>query len=61
MDGHGESATEFGLTDEEEGETVLGIHHEVGEDAQVFEDVGAEMMGLVDDEDGIGSGLDAEA
>jgi hypothetical protein len=38
---HAEPATELDLPDEQEAETILGIHLVVGEQAQIFEDIGA--------------------
>ena len=57
VDGHGEPAAQLGLADEEQAETVLGVHLVVGEEAEVFEDVAAEVLRLVDDEDGRQRGL----
>ena len=50
MHGHGEAAPEFGEADEEEAQALLGIHGEVGEQAEVLEHVVAQVMGLVDDQ-----------
>ena len=59
--GHGEPAPQLGLAEEEQAEPVLGVHLVVGEEAQVFEDVGAEVVRLVDDEDGSAAGLGDQA
>ena len=48
--GHGEAAPELGEADQDEAQALLGIHGEVGEQAEVFEHVVAQMMGLVDDQ-----------
>jgi len=59
--GHGETAAEFGLAEEEQTQTVLGIHLIVGEEAEVFEHVGAEVMGFIDDQHRANAGIGAEA
>jgi hypothetical protein len=61
VDGHGEPSSQLGLSEEEEAKTVLGVHLVVGEETEVFEDVGAEVVCLVDDEDGSAAGLGDEA
>ena len=60
VDGHGESAPQLGLSEQEQAEAVLGVHLVVGEKAQVLEDVGAQVVGLVDDEDRAAAGLGDE-
>src|SRR5579859_8004416 len=50
-DAEAELVIEGGLTDEDASEGALGIHVGVGEQAQLFELVGLEEVGLVDDED----------
>ena len=47
--------------DEDEAHALLRIHGEVGEQAEVFEDVVAQVVSLVDDEDGQLLGLLCEA
>ena len=61
VDGHGEAAAELGLAEQEQAEPVLRIHLVVGEEAEVLEDVGAEVMRLVDDQDRANAGVGAEA
>jgi hypothetical protein len=51
VNGHRESSSKLGLSEQEQAEAVLGIHVVVGEKAKVLENVGAEVMGLIDDED----------
>ena len=50
VDGHGEPAPEFGESDEDQAQSLFGVHGEVGEQAEVFEHVVAQVLGLVDDE-----------
>ena len=50
--GHGEAASQLGETDEEQAQAVVAVHGEVTQQAQVFEDVIAQVLGLVDDEHG---------
>ena len=47
---HGEAAPELGQPDQDEAQALLGIHGEVGQQAEVLEHVVAQMMGLVDDQ-----------
>ena len=51
VDGHGQPAAQFGEADEEHAQAALGVHAEVGEQAEVLEHVVAQVLGLVDDED----------
>jgi hypothetical protein len=57
MDGHRQASPELGLSEEQQGEPVLRVHVVVGQEAQVFEHVGAQVVGLVDDEDRPAAGL----
>ena len=59
--GHGESASQLGESDEQQAQAMLGVHGEVGQQPQVFEDVVAQVLGLVDDEHGELLGLGDEA
>ena len=59
--GHRQPPPELGQPDEDEAHALLGIHGEVGQEAEVLEDVVAQMVGLVDDEDGELLGLLCEA
>ena len=59
--GHRQPPPELGEADEDEAHALLRIHGEVGEQAEVFEDVVAQVVGLVDDEDGQLLGLLGEA
>ncbi len=59
--GQGQASAQLRVADEEEGQAVLRVHVVVGQEPQVFEDLGAEVLGLVDDQDGLGLGLDAQA
>ena len=60
VDGHREAPAQFGLAEQEQAEAVLGVHLVVGEQAEILEDVGAEMMRFVDDEDGADARIGAE-
>jgi hypothetical protein len=51
VDGHGESPAELGLTEQQETEAVFGVHVVVGQQAEIFEDLGSEVLGFVDDQD----------
>ena len=48
--GHGDAAAQLALPAENEAEAVVGVHRVVGEEAQLFEHIAAQVMGLVDDE-----------
>ena len=48
----GESSSQFGPSGEEEAQSVAGVEGVVGEQSEVFEDVGARVVGFVGDEDG---------
>ena len=61
VDGHGEAAPQFGLAEQEQAEAVLGVHLVVGQQAEIFEDVGAQMMRFIDDEDRADARIGAEA
>ena len=61
MHRHGEAAAQLGEADEDQAHAVLGVHGEVGQQAEVLEDVVSQMVGLVDDEDGQLPGLLCEA
>ena len=51
MGRHGEPAAQFGEPDQEQAQAVVGIHAEAGEQAQFLEDVVAQVVGLVEDQD----------
>ena len=55
--GHGEAAAQLGQADEDEAHAALGVHAEVGGQAEVLEDVVAQVVGLVDHEHGQLPGL----
>jgi len=59
--GHGEPAPEFGLAQQEQTQARLGIHLIVCQQPEILEDLGAEVMRFIDDEDGAGAGIGAEA
>ena len=59
--GHGETAAQLGEPDEEQAQAVLAVHGEVGQEAEVFEDVVAQVLRLVDDEHGELLGLAHQA
>ena len=59
--GHRQSPPELGEADEDEAHALLRIHGEVRQQAEVLEDVVAQVVGLVDDEDGQLLGLLGEA
>ena len=52
VDGHGEAAAQLGEADEQQAQAVLGVHLEIGEQAQILEHVVAQVVRLVDDEHG---------
>jgi len=49
--GHREPPPQLRMADEHDADPVLGVHRVVGQEAQVLEYVGAQVVGLVDDED----------
>ena len=51
--GHGQAAAQLGQAHQQQAQPVLGVHGVVGEQAQVFEHVVAQVLGLVDDEHGV--------
>ena len=51
--GHGESAAQLGEPDEEQAQAVFGVHGKVTQQAKIFEDIVAQVLRLVDDEDGV--------
>jgi hypothetical protein len=51
VDGHGKAASEFALAKEQKTKTVFRVHVVVGEQAEVLEHIGSEVVSLVDDED----------
>ena len=51
VDGHGQPAAQFGESDEQHAQAAFGIHLEVREEPEILEDVVAQVLGLVDDED----------
>jgi hypothetical protein len=61
MDGHGEAAPQFGMAEQHETEAILGVHLVVGEEPQILEDIRAQVVGFVDDEDGADARIRAEA
>ena len=50
--GHGEAAAQLGESDQQQAQAVLAIHGEVTQQAKIFEDVVAQVLGFVDDEHG---------
>ena len=50
--GHGQASAQFGESDEHQAQAVLGVHDEVGQQPQVFQDVVSQVLGLVDNEHG---------
>ncbi len=56
-----EPAPQLGLPEQQQAEARLGIHLVVGEQAEVLEDIGAQVVRFVDDEDGPGARIGAEA
>ena len=50
--GHGESASQLGQADQQQAQALLGVHDEVGEEPEVFEDVVSQVVRFVDDEHG---------
>ena len=50
--GHGETAAQLGEPDEQQAQAVVAVHCVVAQQPEVFEDVVAQVLGLVDDEDG---------
>ena len=50
--GHGEAAAQLGEADEQQAQAVFGVHGEVRQQAKFFEDIVAQVLGLVDDEHG---------
>ena len=50
--GHSEAAAQLGESDEEQAQAVVAVHGEVGQQAKIFEDVVAQVLGFVDDEHG---------
>ena len=57
MHGHGEAPSQLGLAEQQKAEPVFGVHLVVGQQAEVFEDFGSKMMGLVNDQDGAAAGF----
>jgi len=55
----GEDRFELGLAHEHDLEELLFVGFEIGEEADLFEDLEGEVLGLVDDEDDVASGVDA--
>ena len=47
---HAEASTQLDLADQEEAETILSIHLVIREQAQILEDLRAEVVGFVDDQ-----------
>ena len=50
--GYGESAAQLGESNEQQAQAVLAVHGEDGQKPEVFEDIVAQVLGLVDDEHG---------
>jgi hypothetical protein len=61
MDGHGEAPAQFGVAQEDEAEAVLGIHLVVGEEPQILQDIGPEVVRFVDHENRPNARIGAEA
>ena len=52
MHRHRQPPPELGEADEDQAHAVLGVHGEVGQQAEILHHVAAQMVSLVDDEDG---------
>ena len=61
MHGHGETAAQFGESDEQHAQAVLGVHCVIAQEPEVLEDVVAQVVRFVDDEDGELFGLAHQA
>ena len=48
--GHGQTPSKFGQSDQQQAQAVFGVHLIVGEQAQLFEHVVAQMMGFIDEQ-----------
>ena len=59
--GHPEAPTKLRVADEDHAESALRIHRVVGQQTQVFQDLGAEMVRFVDDQDRLQAVLGVEA
>ena len=58
---HGESASQLGESDEQHAQAVLGVHFVIAQEPEVLEDVIAQVVRFVDDEDGELLGLAHQA
>ena len=52
MHGHGEAAAQLRESDEQQAQAILRVYDEVGQQPEVFEDIVAQVLRLVDDEHG---------
>ena len=59
--GHREAPSQLGQPDQEQAQAVLGVHGEVGQQPQVFQDVVSQVLRFVDDEHGELLGLAHQA
>ena len=50
--GHGEASAQLGEPDEQQAQAVVAVHLVIAQQPEVFEDVVAQVLCLVDDEDG---------
>ena len=50
--GHGEAPAQLGEPDEHQAQAILGVHGEVAQEAKIFEDVVAQVLRFIDDENG---------
>ena len=60
VDGHRETAAQFGLSEQKQTKAVLGVHVVVCQKAEVLEHIGPKVMSLIDDEDGSATGFGNE-
>lgn len=58
--GHAHAAAQLRVADEDHGEAVLGVHRVVGEQPQILEQLGSQVMSLIDDQHGAEAVLRAE-
>ena len=61
MHGHGETAAQFGESDEQHAQAVLGVRFVIAQEPEVLKDVVAQVVRFVDDEDGELFGLAHQA
>ena len=44
--------TQLGEPDEHQAQAILGVHHKITQQAKIFEDIVAQVLRFIDDEDG---------